>query len=177
MRDQPSGQLRILSVSECWQEGTAARYVAPPARLRVAVFSGFGLRGRSYIMLTTSPVNMTDYAWLGTAVLVPPASIISAPPRPASSVIYEYNFGSRDAASTGEQIAFAIVLRDGSPRAARAVWVTSGNLHYIDLNTLVLALAHLAHFMPELDSRFRQIAGKLDATKGSFALRRFQGFR
>lgn len=35
-----------------------------------------------------------------------------------------------------------------------------------ELKTLILALAHLAHFVPEWNSRFRQIAGKLDAPNG-----------
>jgi hypothetical protein len=74
-----------------------------------------------------------QYPYLGNALIIPPAPELPAPPpKPASSVIHEYNFGTPVPPRPGERTTFTIVLKDGSTRAAAASWVSGGRLHYLD---------------------------------------------
>jgi hypothetical protein len=72
---------------------------------------------------------------LGGSLIVPPATgyALASSPKPAVSVIREYNFG-KDAGPAGEASTFRIVLKDGSTREATASWVSGGKLHYVDLD-------------------------------------------
>lgn len=76
-----------------------------------------------------------QYISPGNIAFVPVAPVAATPPKPASSVIHEYNFREEPVTRSGERPTFTIVLKDGSTRSAAASWVAGSELHYLDLQS------------------------------------------